>query len=90
MASNTYVDIDELLKFRNMNKPSGEPSWTRMDLGRKIFPDRPDTTISSTLSYWQNGRTMPSLTCAGVICKLVGIDYNTFVKKYVKILKKAE
>lgn len=81
-----HLLLDTLLDDYNKNKKSGKPALDRISLGKLLWPDRSEENFKSTLSLWasKTSGAIPSLTCAGKICKIIGIDYNTFVKKYVR------
>lgn len=66
------LNVDASIAFYNLNvKPKTEPNMTRLDLGKKLFPDFTDATIHSILSHWANGssRNMPSVSDIKAIAK---------------------
>lgn len=81
-----YLLLDEMLSDYNRNKQSGKPALDRNEFGRLLWPERNESNFKSTLSLWSNklSPAMPSLSCAGKICKIIGVDYNTFIQNYVK------
>ena len=81
-----HLLLDQMLDDYNTNKKKGKPALDRNSFGNLIWKDRQDGNIRSTLSLWasKNSGALPSLTMAKKICDIIGIDYNTFVKKYVR------
>ncbi len=93
MNRNYFYDVKAMVEFRNANKEQGTPSWDRMDFGRSIFNKKnknykADTTISSTLSHWQKGKSEPGITTAGFICKSLGITLDFFKSTFCKLKPK--
>lgn len=78
--------IDQMLSDYNTNKKPGKPALERNSFGRLIWDDKTEASIKTTLSLWasESSDSMPSLSCMKTICKTLNLDYNTFMKKYVK------
>lgn len=48
------------------------------ELGKMLNVDR------STVTYWENAKSEPSLTTLNKLCKIFDIDYNTLLGKKKK------
>lgn len=78
--------LDEMLSDYNKNKPSGKEALDRNSFGQLIWTDRNESNYKTTLSKWASNSNdaVPSLMMSKKICKILGIDFNTYIKKYVK------
>jgi len=78
--------VDQMLLDYNTNKKQGKPALDRNAFGRLLWDDKTEASIKSTLSLWSSDSSgaMPSILCMKSICKILNLDFNSFMKKYVK------
>lgn len=76
-----YFLADEFIADYDRKKKSGkEPIKTREGLAVAIG------VSNGTISNWadKNKTAVPTITMAGALADLAGINYDTFVKKYMR------
>ena len=77
-----YVAIDECIEYYNFNKHKSQ-HLTRLKLGRKLWPDKKESTIHSKLSNWQNGNFTRMCTVVDVVnmADILGVNIDVLIKR---------